>query len=138
MNLLTVGLPATELHIGKLSISDHFICRCGDRAPWLVQLKKGGGLKPNWRKLDATLAHVAELPRWRTIGRILRHGDDRARYFVTLSSKSKRQLVIVKSGGTLVTIYRLSDSRWAEQAVSWMAGYAKRRRRRGVAGCADG
>lgn len=99
------------LDFNNLIISDHFIAKCAERAPWFVKAKKGGGFDLELERLKHALASAEEIVRFKTITRLLKYGD-KTKYYHFKNTSLKRQVIFVVENNNLITIYPFKDS-WA-------------------------
>ena len=66
-----------DINLKDLDISDHFISRCGERAPWLTKARKkkdGGGIVLVEEDLQTVLSLSKEIERPKTITRLIKYG----------------------------------------------------------------
>ena len=98
----------------NLIISDHFINKCAERAPWFVKAKKekyGGGFEVEFERLKHAITSSEEIERFKTITRLLKYGD-KTKYYHFKNTSLKRQVIFVIEDNNLITVYPFKDS-WA-------------------------
>ncbi|MDY6979212.1 MAG: hypothetical protein SV201_04985 [Pseudomonadota bacterium] len=85
------------------AISDHFIERARERAPWLLNLED----------LQAALSQSSEITLERSIWVRLKYDDKKSQYrLVPKLSTNRKSVVLVLSDNTLVTVYRADSCGW--------------------------
>lgn len=90
-----------------LKISDHFVDRCIERAPWLVKARKkkyGGGFELDLPKFCYAIKTAKEVKRFNTISRLIKYGH-KTKYYHFDKTVLKRQVIFVIEGNLLVTLY---------------------------------
>lgn len=95
-----------------LKISEHFIDRCVERAPWFTTAQKkkyGGGFKLELEKLCHALKSSIEVERPNTITRLLKYGH-KTKYYHFDKAELKRQVIFVVDGNLLITLYLYKHS----------------------------
>lgn len=98
----------------SLIISDHFINKCAERAPWFVTPKKdkdGGGFEIELKRLKHAVLMSEEIERFKTISRLIKYGD-RTKYYHFKAVPLNKQVIFVVENNHLITIYLYKYS-WA-------------------------
>ncbi len=103
----------TALDFDSLIISDHFINKCAERAPWFVSPKKGGGFEVELKRLKHSVTMSEEIERFKTISRLIKYGD-KTKYYHSKDTSLKKQVIFVVENNHLITIYLYKYS-WAEK-----------------------
>jgi len=97
-----------------LEISDHFIKRCSERAPWLVKARKkkyGGGFELDLPKFCYAIKTSIEIDRPNTISRLIKYGH-KTKYYHHNKAPLKNQVIFVVENNLLMTLY-LYKYNWA-------------------------
>ena len=95
-----------------LKISDHFINRCSERAPWLIKSRKkkyGGGFELDLPRFCHAIKSAKEVSRPNTVSRLIKYGDT-TKYYHFDKTQLKRQVIFVVEGNLLVTLYLFKHS----------------------------
>ena len=95
-----------------LEISDHFIDRCIERAPWFVRARKkkyGGGFELELPRVCHALKSAKEVQRPNTIARLLKYGH-KTKYYHFDNTELKRQVIFIVEGNILKTLYLYKHS----------------------------
>jgi len=97
-----------------LKISEHFLDRCVERAPWFVTARKkklGGGFELKLSELCIAVKLSEEIKRPNTISRLVKYGD-KTKYYHFNKVCMRHQVIFVVEGDLLVTLYLYKNS-WA-------------------------
>ena len=95
-----------------LKISDHFLKRCIERAPWFVNARKkkyGGGFELDLPKLCYAIKAAKEVQRPNTISRLIKYGH-KTKYYYYDKCSLKNQVIFVVENNQLITLYLYKDS----------------------------
>ena len=106
------------LNLADLTITDHFIARCVERAPFLVherRKKLGGGWMINVRCLERHLFCCDEIDKPKSITRLLKY-NGKTKYYTPMEKtvSNKRRMVYVIEDNKLITIYPYCGS-WLDK-----------------------
>lgn len=90
-----------------LKLSEHFMNRCIERAPWFLKSRKkkyGGGFELDLPRFCYAIKTAKEVERPNTISRLIKYGH-KTKYYHFDKAQLKRQVVFVVENNLLVTLY---------------------------------
>lgn len=97
-----------------LKISEHFLDRCVERAPWFTTARKkkdGGGFMLKIPELCEAIKASEEIKRPKTITTLLKYGH-KTKYYHFNKDTMKHQVIFVVEDNQLITLYLYRYS-WA-------------------------